>query len=366
MSEVFISGREPGKIRPRTTSALATGSGLMTPDSLNLAGELGTGVRCLTLGESASVRNPSMDTDLSVSLVTRRNISDWITVERVNWSGRLEESNFLKRVFDLDSMPSHDGRFHTASGDIWQHRVNNNDWDDDWVFGDSRFELMTGPGEVFLRFLSEMLHPVVRADVEEVGRLRAAINELLRPDGVELFEESRLSGRPVFAARRIAAHNSAVVVAVQTLTTALDADYVRRQTDRLLVALDEDAELAIGTAKEFVETVCKTILEEKAVVPDPAWDFPKLVRHTMRELKLVPDQVAHTTRGAEMIRVLLMNLAAISNAMAEVRNLYGTGHGKAARTTGLQTRHARLAIGAASTLAVFLFETHQEQMGADA
>ncbi len=283
-----------------------------------------------------------MDTDLSISLVTRRNIADWITVERVNWSGRLEEPNFLKRVFDLDSMPSHDGRFRTASGDIWQHRVNNLDWDADWVFSDSRFELMTGPCEVFFRFLCEMLHPVVRADVEEVERLKIAFNDLMRPNGVELFEQGRLSGRPVFGARFITPHNSTVVIAVQSVTAALNADSVRQQTDRLLVALDEDAELAIGTAKEFVETVCKTILEEKSIMPDPAWDFPKLVRQTMKELKLVPDQVAHTTRGAEVIRVLLMNLAAISNGMAEVRNLYGTGHGKAARTRGLQVRHARL------------------------
>ena len=82
----------------------------------------------------------------------------------------------------------------------------------------------------------------------------------------------------------------------------------------------------------------------------------------MKELKLVPDQVANTTKGADAIRVLLMNLASVANGMAEVRNLYGTGHGKSAKTKGLQARHARLAIGAASTLAVFLYETHQEQM----
>ena len=71
-----------------------------------------------------------MDTEFSLSLVTRRNIADWVAVEKVNWSGRLDEQNFLKRIFDVDAMPSHDGRFRTASSDIWQHRVNNNDWED--------------------------------------------------------------------------------------------------------------------------------------------------------------------------------------------------------------------------------------------
>lgn len=307
-----------------------------------------------------------MVAEFSLSLVTRRNIADWIAVENVNWGGRLEEQNFLKRIFDVDAMPSHDGRFKTASNDIWQHRVNNNDWSNDWVFDDSRFEMMTGPADTFLRFLCEMLHPVVRSDAEEIGRLRDSINEFLRPDGVELYEANRISGRPVFAARKLSVGNATVITAVQAVTTVLNADYVRQQTDRLLVALDEDAELAIGTAKEFVETICKTILEEKGLPVDPAWDFPKLVRGTMKELKLVPDQAASTTKGADVIHKLLMNLASVANGMAEVRNLYGTGHGKSAKTKGLQTRHARLAIGAASALAVFLFETHQEQIRSSA
>lgn len=302
-----------------------------------------------------------MTDELSISLVTRRNISDWVSVERVNWSGRLEEPNFLKRIFDVDAMPSHDGRFKSAANDIWQHRVNNNDWDDNWVFDDPRFEMMTGPADTFLRFLCEMLHPVVRKDADEVAVLRDSLNEFLRQDGVELVETGRISGRPVFTARRLSVGNATVITAVKSVTNLLNDDYVRQQTDRLLLALDEDAELAIGTAKEFVETVCKTILEEKGLSVDPGWDLPKLVKGTMKELKLVPDQVTATAKGADAIHRLLMNLASVANGMAEVRNLYGTGHGKSAKTKGLQPRHARLAIGAASTLAVFLFETYQAQ-----
>jgi hypothetical protein len=302
-----------------------------------------------------------MTDELSISLVTRRNISDWVAVEKVNWCGRLEEPNFLKRIFDVDAMPSHDPRFKSAANDIWQHRVNNNDWDDNWVFDDSRFEMMTGPADTFLRFLCEMLHPVVRKDAEEVSQLSESLNEFLRQDGVELAETGRISGRPVFSARRLSVANATVITAVKSVTNLMNAEYVRRQTDRLLLALDEDAELAIGTAKEFVETVCKTILEEKGLAVDPGWDLPKLVRGTMKELKLVPDQVSATTKGADAIHKLLMNLASVANGMAEVRNLYGTGHGKSATTKGLQPRHARLAIGAASTLAVFLFETYQAQ-----
>jgi hypothetical protein len=37
----------------------------------------------------------------------------------------------------------------------------------------------------------------------------------------------------------------------------------------------------------------------------------------------------------------------------------GTGHGQHGSASGLTARHARLAVGAASTLTVFLFETHE-------
>ncbi|HZZ30473.1 MAG TPA: abortive infection family protein [Phenylobacterium sp.] len=42
-----------------------------------------------------------------------------------------------------------------------------------------------------------------------------------------------------------------------------------------------------------------------------------------------------------------------------MRNFYGSGHGQDGRARGLTPRHARLAVGAASTLALFLFDTHQ-------
>jgi hypothetical protein len=89
----------------------------------------------------------------TISEITRRDIFDHLTLEKIAWHGRLDETGFLGRIWDLGDMPSTDGRFKDAARDIWQHRVNNYDWDDDWVFTDSRFDLMHGPDEAFLRFL---------------------------------------------------------------------------------------------------------------------------------------------------------------------------------------------------------------------
>jgi hypothetical protein len=93
----------------------------------------------------------------------RRNIIDGIKVEGITWMGALSDVEFLQRLWDLKALPSTDGRFEDAAGDIWQHRFNNDDWEDDWIFEDERFNLVDGSADRFLAFL-EMVHPVVRPD----------------------------------------------------------------------------------------------------------------------------------------------------------------------------------------------------------
>ncbi len=298
---------------------------------------------------------------MNISEATRRDIFDSIVIEKVSWNGRLEEPDFLARLYDLKSMPSSDSRFSDAYDDIWQHRINNYDWDDYWVFTDTRFNLLHGEDEMFLRFLCETLHPVVRTDPEEIERLRQGYNLLLRNDGYEIVPKTKMGGRSIFAARQIALSADIHVKSLKQKFTGTDANYVIDQITRMESAVENDPGLSIGTAKELVETVCRTIIEErgKEVVGSP--DLPKLVKQTVKELKLTPSDIPDEAKASESIKRLLSNLATITNGIAELRNSYGTGHGKTANTKGLGARHAKLAVGAASTLAIFLVETHNEK-----
>jgi len=139
-----------------------------------------------------------------LSREVRQNIIDGLRLENVRWSGRLEEVEFLQRLYDLSALPSTDSRYKDAAGDIWQHRVNNPlDWDDDWVYSDDRFELLGGSTDMFLRFLAEMVHPVVRPDRNEVLKLVQHFNDQLQMDGWSLVEEEKIAGRPRFIGKRI-------------------------------------------------------------------------------------------------------------------------------------------------------------------
>jgi hypothetical protein len=61
------------------------------------------------------------------------------------------------------------------------------------------------------------------------------------------------------------------------------------------------------------------------------------------------------------MKALLGNLLQVASRMAELRNPYGSGHGKSASFKGLEPRHAKLAVGASITLVTFFWETYEKR-----
>ncbi|MEP0884658.1 AAA family ATPase [Trichocoleus sp. ST-U3] len=145
-----------------------------------------------------------------ITEVTRRDIVEFLSTKELLWYGRLEETEFLSRLYNLEETPSTDSRFDTARSDIWQHRINNEDWENDWIFFDSRFNLSDeNDDHFFLKFLCETLHPIVRSNIHEIQLLLQTYNKLLSPDGYEIFEERKISGRSAFGFREIAPGSTA-------------------------------------------------------------------------------------------------------------------------------------------------------------
>lgn len=115
----------------------------------------------------------------------------------LQWWGRLDEVEFMSRLYDLDSLPSTDERYSTCREDIIQHCIANCDWEASWPLRDDRFISSTSDADL-LRFLAETLHPEVRSDPDDVSRLLDAYNRLLRPDGAEIIRSGTISRRPVY------------------------------------------------------------------------------------------------------------------------------------------------------------------------
>ena len=78
-------------------------------------------------------------------------------------------------------------------------------------------------------------------------------------------------------------------------------------------------------------------------------------------LNLLPSNVQSTDRGADAIKAVLGNLRAIPTKLAEIRNPFGSGHGKSASFQGLEVRHAKLAVGSSITFVDFIWSTYENR-----
>lgn len=149
---------------------------------------------------------------------------------------------------------------------------------------------------------------------------------------------------------------------LRVMAERFDQRHLQGEIGRLESSAEEDPDLAIGTAKELIETCCKTILSERGIPYNTNAELSELTKATFKALKLTPEDVPETKRGSDSIKRILSNLSSVSNEINQLRNLYGTGHGKEADATGLGSRHSKLVVGSSATLVRFLFESHQEQM----
>jgi AbiJ-like protein/abortive infection Abi-like protein len=273
----------------------------------------------------------------------------------------MKETQFLERLYDLANLPSTDTRCKTARDDIYLHRDHFCDGDDDWFFYDNRFELMTGTDDNFLRFLCEMVHPAVRPDKGEAAKIVEIINGELSLVGWRLVGADEIAGRPIYVARSDG--SPAPIALARAAADFLDADYMHREINRAERAMYDDPALAIGTAKELVETCC-TLLRHMSVEVAIDADTPQLARTLLRQLSLSPETVPEDAAGAETIRALLGNFANIPHRLAELRNPYGSGHGKDGRFRGLAPRHAKLAVTAAVAFVSFVVDVYKHRSDA--
>ena len=90
-------------------------------------------------------------------------------------------------------------------------------------------------------------------------------------------------------------------------------------------------------------------------------DGKKVQNNTLENLNLLPSNVQSTDRGADAIRAVLGNLRAIPTKLAEIRNPFGSGHGKSASFQGLEIRHAKLAVGSSVTFVDFIWSSYESQ-----
>jgi hypothetical protein len=173
--------------------------------------------------------------------------------------------------------------------------------------------------------------------------------DLLKRDGY-YYEDSRLFSDTVESELREAIRNS-----------SLDASRLHIYLERINESVETDPALAIGTIKELIEATLKTILSNKGITAVSGDDIRDLLRKVQKSLDLAPQDIDDSKKGSAIIRKILSNLGQLVIGVSELRNLYGSGHGRHAEHRGLGPRHARLVVGAGVTLCTFLLETYEHR-----
>lgn len=237
------------------------------------------------------------------------------------------------------------------------------EFDNEGFKPDHAFE--SGVGGQRRELVEQLYHRIDFADPRQVTRILEVYQTVIaRARGVSpeiaqaLIEHLHRDGVDTSSAPfKLPQRGHSPLHPLSAVAATLTAEQLQTQISRINASIETDPALAIGTAKELVETTCKTILADLHIECGTL-DLGDLVKAATKALQLVPDGVPNEAKGADAIKKTLRSLGATVAGLGEMRNFYGSGHGPDGRARGLMPRHARLAVGAASTLAMFLFETH--------
>jgi len=296
----------------------------------------------------------------TITNVTRQSIADEMLLTKLWYHGNQSEPDFLMRLFDLKSIPSRDTRYRNAYDDIYQHMVNNEDWENNWIYTDPRINLLYCDDILYLKFLSTTLHPLIRTNDEEVSKLLDIFNRHLNADGYEISQTDEISGKPIFSGRQKVIGQAHLAAKKAEIKKYLNTAYVNGKINTMNDSIHKETDLAIGTAKELLETICKSILKQKSITIDPAWTLPQLLKATTSALDFTPRGAADPDKAEKAIKQILSGVSSIIHGIAELRNGYGTGHGKDADFKGLEIKYAKLYVGVVSEIAIFYLATNGE------
>lgn len=263
---------------------------------------------------------------MSADLISRR-----VRIEFREYSSAWGTLRLITDAFDAeDFVPGPESEEGTARRALFNTYADAIDWQD------------YGQVARALRVFEEILSWVGGMTAESSDKAFKKLRRLLDYDGYVLDNGGRI---------RNSTHRRLAQLPLEHLRDAASIDEHLRRLD------PSDPPLAISAAKSLIEATCKHVLEALDTSYEEKSDIPVLVKSVQKALKAHPDTVAPTAKGRDTIIRVLSNLSQVAIGIAELRNEYGTDHGRTRPSGGLGQRHAHLAAGVAHTYCCFLLET---------
>jgi hypothetical protein len=186
---------------------------------------------------------------------------------------------------------------------------------------------------------------------EKLTRVVEYLNKRLSYDHFELR-----SNGPLYKLFPIAT-NIPVTESLSKLIDKLDYESVKQDFARALDQSESDPEDAVTSACSTVESVCKCILDEMQIPYPSKQDIGGLAREVSKHLNLSPGRTDISPEIETDVKQVLSGLVSVTGGIGALRTHGGDAHGRGKERTPIDSRIARLAIHAASTISLFFIET---------
>ncbi len=139
-----------------------------------------------------------------------------------------------------------------------------------------------------------------------------------------------------------------------------DSLRIREQVEALEEAMPDRPGVVVSFCRTIIETTCRTILTDRGISADAAWEAPKLISETLRYVNLGPRDDggvdAKLRSGAES---LVRGLHQIVSGIVEIRNAHGSAaHGADAYLPLLDSRYAEILARGTDAVVGLLFKIH--------
>jgi abortive infection Abi-like protein len=108
----------------------------------------------------------------------------------------------------------------------------------------------------------------------------------------------------------------------------------------------DDPDGAIALARTLLQTVCKHILDARAVAYEDGDELPRLTRLTAEALRIAPSDATE-----DAFRRIFGACTSIVESLGTIRNRMGDAHGRGADATRVAPRYARLAVNLSGAIA---------------
>lgn len=146
----------------------------------------------------------------------------------------------------------------------------------------------------------------------------------------------------------------------ELLETHPESLRIREQVEALEDAMPDRPGIVVSFCRTLIETTCKTILTDRGVPVDAAWEAPKLVSESVKYLHLGTDANGTQDPGVRSAaESLVRGVNQIVQGVVELRNMHGSAaHGADAYEPLLDLRYAEIMARATDAVVGLLFKTH--------